>query len=151
MFLADRIEVLKVQEVEFCTARLEDGKTWQHYVHVVDLSDNRRFCLDLTGLQFGPEWPLLQAWDSWIESPNLASIESVAEFGHSRAACEEATEPANSPEYEETRAMNLMGVLLRRRPQFPPHRAPQPGPSTSFDAAARNAMRWYERTVLGLP
>ncbi|KAF2656976.1 hypothetical protein K491DRAFT_743524 [Lophiostoma macrostomum CBS 122681] len=144
---SDRVNVLEVREVEVGTAVLDDGIRWSHHLHFVRIDGDRTFCLDLTGTQFGPEWPLLQPWAQLLSNPRITDILGKSAFGRSYDfGYARQSVPAASSEYALTRGMSLFGKLLRKRPHFPhfpPERDAQPSERTNFETAAQNAMDWY--------
>jgi hypothetical protein len=51
-----KIEIKQISEAKFLTAKYYN---YQHCVHVVLLASGRVYVVDPTGIQFGPEWPLV--------------------------------------------------------------------------------------------
>ncbi|KAF2649075.1 hypothetical protein K491DRAFT_783599 [Lophiostoma macrostomum CBS 122681] len=66
--------VVKVEEVKFSTKRLDDDTIWQHSIFRLTLEVGSMVSFDPTGVQLGPEWPLLRGWgdykSEYIQSPN---------------------------------------------------------------------------------
>jgi hypothetical protein len=50
--------VTQIEEIEIETHPMND-EIWDHFVHLIYLKNGDKYVLDLTGVQFGPEWPLL--------------------------------------------------------------------------------------------
>ena len=60
--LAPGAKVTSIEEVKFDTVTQGDGQNWEHCIFVVNTDDNRIFALDITGVQFGPDVPLVKDW-----------------------------------------------------------------------------------------
>jgi hypothetical protein len=60
--LDPKCPVVKVEEVKYLTYPRENGLIWWHCVFRLTPRDGTFYAFDPTGIQFGPEWPLIQEW-----------------------------------------------------------------------------------------
>jgi hypothetical protein len=74
--------VQSMQEVQFKTHMQPDGRFWEHWIYGVRMNDGSEYVLDLTGIQFGLDWPLLQDWDTYRR--RVYVLGEVKEFGSQR-------------------------------------------------------------------
>ena len=68
----------QIEEMEIETHPMND-EIWDHFVHLIHLKDCDKYVLDLTGVQFGPEWPLLQKYEEYCKT--VAEIKSLSKLG----------------------------------------------------------------------
>jgi hypothetical protein len=78
----------QVGELELGTQKLEDGYAWQHFVHQVGTLQGN-CVMDLSGAQFGPEWPLLQPSAAYLQKMPIRRVELPLAVGYQRSLCGE--------------------------------------------------------------
>ena len=74
--------VTQIEEMEFETHPM-DNEYWDHCVHLLHLKNGEKYVLDLTGVQFGPDWPLLQKEEEYCK--RAAEIKPPSRLGATQA------------------------------------------------------------------
>ncbi|KAF2654975.1 hypothetical protein K491DRAFT_716618 [Lophiostoma macrostomum CBS 122681] len=75
---AENTNVEKIEEMEIKTHSMRN-ETWDHVVHAIHLKTGDKYVLELTGVQFGPDWPLLQSHEEYCK--RAAEIKSLNKLG----------------------------------------------------------------------
>ena len=79
--LDTRSPVVKIEEVTFATEVPPDKKGWWHCIFRLTLEDGKEYALDLTGIQFGPDWPLLMDWWEYCYKHITTADIEISPFG----------------------------------------------------------------------
>ncbi|KAF2656978.1 hypothetical protein K491DRAFT_777550 [Lophiostoma macrostomum CBS 122681] len=58
--------VRNVWEILYSTYRQDDKAFWYHAVFQVEMHEGPSYVFDPTGMQYGPEVPILQNWDDYV-------------------------------------------------------------------------------------
>jgi hypothetical protein len=60
--IANRVNISNVLEMKFNTPPYYG---YRHCVYLIELESSARYIFDPTGIQFGPQWPLLCVYDEY--------------------------------------------------------------------------------------
>ena len=78
--LVDRIEKIS----EYGCSQIINGQLWEHFLYKIRLKNGEEWALDITGCQFGPDWPLVEPWSARLARFGDPLNEACHEIGHLR-------------------------------------------------------------------